>query len=118
MKFSKNQRQVLLGKNNLDLAKSLFAELGLAYIDEFTKISEVYNEKILDLEERVNNLEEVFGIDINDNSSDQQINLSENITCPYCGNDFLVEYDETNHETICPKCNNIIELDWGEFDDM
>lgn len=118
MKFSKNQRQVQFGKNNLELAKSLFAELGIAFIDDITKISEVYNEKISELEARINNLEEAFGIDIEDSSEEDKISISENITCPYCGSDFLVEYDETNHETICPECNNLIELDWGEFDDM
>ena len=120
MRLSKNQKQVQFGKNNLELAKSLFAELGLAYIDEVSKMSETYNSKIIELEERVSSLEEAIRIDFDDENEldeDMQVNISENIKCPYCGADFLVEYDETNHETLCPECNNLIELDWGEFED-
>lgn len=83
-------------------------------------MSEDYNSKIVELEERVTNLEEAIRIDFdeeNELDEDTQINISENIKCPYCGADFLVEYDETNHETLCPECNNLIELDWGEFED-
>ena len=120
MKFSKNQRRVQFGKNNLELAKSLFAELGMAYIDELAKISEDYDNKVKVLEERITEIENILDINLNENDTkldESKINISENITCPYCGTDFLVEYDETNHETLCPNCNNLIELDWGEFED-
>ena len=83
-------------------------------------MSETYNSKIIELEERVSSLEEAIRIDFDDENEldeDMQVNISENIKCPYCGADFLVEYDETNHETLCPECNNLIELDWGEFED-
>lgn len=36
------------------------------------------------------------------------------IVCPYCNNEFLIDYDELKNEVICPECNNAIELDWNE----
>ena len=32
------------------------------------------------------------------------------IVCPYCENEFLIDLKQKNFE--CPKCNNLIELDW------
>lgn len=109
----------IVGKNNLELAKSLFSELNLIYVDSLEKISEDYNRKILDIEERVEKLEEILEMDLHQNEleEDSSINLSESITCPYCGSDFLVEHDENTHEITCPECDNLIELDWGEFED-
>ena len=31
--------------------------------------------------------------------------------------EFFVEYDISNQETNCPNCDNLIVLDWGEFED-
>lgn len=36
------------------------------------------------------------------------------IICPYCNNEFFVQYDELKDEVSCPECNNTIELDWNE----
>ena len=86
-------------------------------MDEISNISEIYNNKVSVLEERISNLEETIGVDYNEDNSEEQISLSESIKCPYCGKEFLVEYNENNTEVICPKCNNLIELDWGEYED-
>lgn len=39
------------------------------------------------------------------------------IICPYCNNEFFVQYDELKDEVSCPECNNTIELDWNEDSD-
>lgn len=83
-------------------------------MEEFTKFSDNYSNKILEIEDRLSKLEGNFD---ETNVEEFQVQLSETIKCPYCGYDFLVEYDETNHEIECPKCDNLIELDWGEFED-
>lgn len=36
------------------------------------------------------------------------------IICPYCNNEFFVQYDELKDEVMCPECDNMIELDWNE----
>lgn len=114
----------IVGKENLDLAKKELTELSLAYIDEITKVTENYNNRILEIEEKIAKLEEGIEItietddlDLMENSEEPKIQLSETITCPYCHKDILVEYDEKNHEIACPNCDNLIELDWGEFED-
>ena len=35
------------------------------------------------------------------------------IICPYCNYEFDSDVDETVSEVICPECENVIELDWG-----
>ena len=41
----------------------------------------------------------------------------EPIKCPYCSSSFFIEFDDTKKEIQCPDCKNIIELDWGNFED-
>ena len=104
-------------KKELDFAKKAMCEISLAYVDEIAEITDNYSSKIIGLEKRVSDLENNLK-DYNDEMvNSEKISLSETITCPYCGYDFLAEYDETNKETICPKCDNLIALDWGNFED-
>lgn len=35
------------------------------------------------------------------------------IICPYCNNQFLIDYEDEKPEVVCPECKNIIELDWS-----
>lgn len=35
------------------------------------------------------------------------------IVCPYCEYEFVIDVDEDRNEVECPKCKNIIELDWS-----
>ena len=40
------------------------------------------------------------------------------IVCPYCDNEFLIDINSKNLKVKCPKCNNIIELDFsGNFEE-
>lgn len=100
-------------KRDFNLAKSALSDLAICYIDELTKITENYNFKISNFESRLSNLEKKI---IEENEI-QENEIVESIDCPYCGFEFNVKYDNTQNEITCPKCNNLIELDWGEFED-
>lgn len=101
-------------KDDYNLAKSALSDLAICYIDEITKITDNYHFKISSFETRLSELEKQF---VEEQISNNEISFSERIACPYCGFEFDVEYDVNQKEKICPKCNNLIELDWGEFED-
>ncbi len=100
-------------KRDFNLAKSALSDLAICYIDELTALSENYQFKISAFETRLSELEKK----VLANEVSNEIGLVESINCPYCGFEFQVEYDETKSETTCPKCKNLIELDWGEYED-
>ena len=100
-------------KRDFNLAKSALSDLAICYMDELTKLSENYNFKVSNFETRLSELERKFS----EEEVSNIVNLVESINCPYCGFEFNVEYDDTKTETTCPNCNNLIELDWGEFED-
>ena len=101
-------------KRDFNLAKSALSDLAICYVDELTKITDNYTGKISSFENRLSDLEKKFI----ETTEIKEVSLSEKIFCPYCNFEFEVEYDTENTETICPKCKNLIELDWGEYDDM
>ena len=40
------------------------------------------------------------------------------IVCPYCDYEFVIDVDDNKTEIKCPKCDNIIELNWsGNLED-
>lgn len=100
-------------RRDLNLAKSALSDLAICYVDEITKLTDNYNNKISSFETRLSDLEKKFI----ETTEIKEVSLSEKILCPYCNFEFEVEYDTENTETVCPKCKNLIELDWGEFDD-
>ena len=102
-------------KRDFNLAKSALSDLAICFIDELAKQNEIYNYKVSNFEIRLSELEKKILEE--ENISKNEITLTETINCPYCGFEFGVEYDDTKQETTCPNCNNLIELDWGEFED-
>lgn len=100
-------------KRDFNLAKSALSDLAICYIDEVTKLTDNYSNKISSFETRLSDLEKKFI----ETTEIREVSLSEKITCPYCNFEFEVEYDIQNTETVCPKCKNLIELDWGEYED-
>ena len=100
-------------KRDFNLAKSALSDLAICYIDELTKLNDSYNFKVSNFETRLAELEKKFL----DEETSNKVTLVEEIACPYCGFQFNVEYDDTKSETTCPRCNNLIELDWGDFED-
>ena len=118
--ISKKYNEILLNlenklesKRDFNLAKSALSDLAICYIDELTKLTDGYTNKISSFEARLSDLEKKFI----ETTEIREVSLSEKIICPYCNFEFEVEYDTDNTETICPKCKNLIELDWGEYED-
>ena len=97
-------------KKCLQFVKNQITDLSICYMDEISKYTEMYISKIDDFNERISNLEKKL-------DDSEEIHLTETICCPYCGVNFPIEYDDSNHEVTCPECNNLIELDWGDYDD-
>ena len=107
-------------ENSKDLvyAKTQITELTMEYLDELEKLESVYKQKISMFENRLNDLEiamqrldnEIF------QDEDDETDL-EPIKCPYCNTSFFIEFDNSKKEIKCPDCRNVIELDWGNFED-
>ena len=114
----KNLEENLTNKDDLTYSKSQITELAMVFLDELEKIESSYKSKIDQCESRMNLLEssinkmenEFFDEDYDDADL-------EHIKCPYCNTNFFIEFDETKKEVKCPDCKNIIELDWGNFED-
>ena len=107
-------------KRDLLYAKSQLTELTMEYINELEKLESVYKEKISLFENRLDELEvSMQKLDagmFQDGENDEDTDL-EPIKCPYCNTNFFIEFDNTKKEIKCPDCKNIIELDWGNFED-
>jgi len=114
----KNLDKNIKSKEDLTFAKAQVTELTMAYIDDLEKLESVYKEKVEICEQRIESLEtdihriedEVF----QDEYEDMDL---EPIKCPYCSTNFFIEFDSTKKEIRCPDCKNMIELDWGNFED-
>ena len=110
----------LQNKEDLEYVKTQIFKLYNLFFDEMSKIEEtvstkmetiasaeaVLQEKVEKLENKIKTMEKELFLE------DEESDFS--ITCPYCNNEFVVDYDELKDEVECPECNNIIELDWGE----
>lgn len=114
----KNLEKNITNKTDLAYAKEQIAELSMSYLDELQKLESTYKQKVAMCEQRLDNLEinfqrldnEIFQEDIEDTDL-------EPIKCPYCNVNFFIEFDSSKKEIQCPDCKNIIELDWGNFED-
>ena len=107
-------------EEDLEFVKTQMFKLYNMFFDEMTRVEEmaytrietlagaqaVIEEKVEDLEKKLTSMEKELFID------DEESDFS--ITCPYCNNEFIAEYDELKDEITCPECNNVIELDWGD----
>ena len=115
----KNLEKNMENKKDLMYAKSQIMELSMVYLDDLEKLQAEYEQKIQTCESRIEVLEmtmqrlenEIFQDGLDDDSD------LEPIKCPYCNTNFFIEFDNTKKEIQCPDCKNIIELDWGNFDD-
>lgn len=116
----KNLEGNMESKKDLAFAKSQVTELTMVYLDELEKLESIYKQKVAMCEHRLDGLEiamqrldnEIF----QDNDEEEETDL-EQIQCPYCNINFFIEFDESKKEIKCPDCKNIIELDWGNFED-
>lgn len=113
----KNLEENIENKDDLNYAKAQITELSMTFLDELEKMETSFQHKLSVCEDKIDVLEmtvqkieeEIFQDDI---SMD-----FEPIKCPYCNSNFLIESDNSQKEIKCPDCKNIIELDWGNFDD-
>lgn len=109
----------LENKKDLMYVKNLIADLTMEYLEDIENLQSLYKQKIAVFENRLTGLEnemqrldnEIFQEDVDDDTD------LEPIQCPYCNTNFFIEFDNTKKEIKCPDCKNIIELDWGNFED-
>ncbi len=109
----------LENKKDLMYVKNLIADLTMEYLEDIENLQSLYKQKIAIFENRLTGLEnemqrldnEIFQEDVDDDTD------LEPIQCPYCNTNFFIEFDNTKKEIKCPDCKNIIELDWGNFED-
>lgn len=116
----KNLEQNLTNKDDLTYSKSQITELTMVFLDELDRIEASYQRKIYQCESRMDNLENAINRIENDFDSIDEVYEDtdlEHINCPYCNTNFFIEFDDTKKEIKCPDCKNIIELDWGNFED-
>ena len=67
------------------------------------------NEKMQKMQQVLDNIEQ-------DIYSDEGFDFE--IVCPYCDYEFVIDVDDNKTEIKCPKCDNIIELNWsGNLED-
>lgn len=119
----KNLEENMSDEKDLTYAKSQITELTMGYLEEIGEIENLYKQKVAMCEHRLDGLEvqvqrldnEIFQeVEVNDLSEDSDL---EPIKCPYCNTNFFIEFDHTKKEIKCPDCKNMIELDWGNFED-
>jgi len=108
----------IINPQDLTYVKSQITELAMEYLDELQKIESVYKQKISICEQRLDDLESAMQRLDNEIFQDEDDNADlEPIKCPYCNSNFYIEFDNTKKEINCPDCKNVIELDWGNFED-
>lgn len=115
----------LKNKEDLEYVKTQIYNIYTAFLDEFDKIEEKYNEKIENilikckvLDDRMNEIEG----SIQKIESDIYVKVNEefdfDVICPYCDAEFSVDFSEGPKESIiCPECENVVELDWNDEHD-
>lgn len=114
----KNLEENITNKADLLYAKSQVAEISMIYLDELEKMESSYKQKIAMCEHRLDELEiEIQRLDNEIFQDENDETDLEPIICPYCNTNFFIEFDNTKKEIKCPDCKNVIELDWGNFED-
>lgn len=113
----KNLEAKIEDKDLLDYVKNQISDLTFCYIRNLEKCIKTYENRIDNIDFKVNNIANVVNKIEQDFLEDSKTLDLEPITCPYCNFNFLVEYDSKKTEMKCPECDNLISLDWGEDDE-
>ena len=116
----RNLESHIFNKKDLDYIKKQITELTIVYINEIDKNNNKTNKKFGNIEKRLLEIENKIDLleDMDDEIEEtENLNNCEKINCPYCNYSFTVEYDISNKEINCPNCDNLIVLDWGDFED-
>jgi len=94
------------------------SELSSLYIDLIDRATEINDKKINAIEEKQRELDEKLAkvngyVDLIKKDIYEDEDYDFEIVCPYCNHEFVASVeDELKEEIECPKCHNIIELDW------
>ena len=109
---------------DLQYAKEKFMELSLLFMDIIDRLTILTDARIKEIEDKQteidNKISSVQSIvdEIEGDIYEDDENYEFEIVCPYCNYEFTTDIaDEEKEEIKCPKCNNIIELDWNSEDD-
>ncbi len=110
--------------NDLIYAKEKFMELTLIFMDVIDRLTLLTDVRIKEIEERqeeinnrINNVQTMVD-EIEGDIYEDDDGYEFEIVCPYCNYEFTTDIeDEEKDEIRCPKCNNIIELDWNTDDE-
>ena len=115
----KNLDENMENKRDLQYAKEQITELTMEYLDELDKLQAQYKHKMEICEHRIDDMESAMQRLENELFQEDEFDDTdlEPIKCPYCNTNFFIEFDNTKKEIKCPDCKNIIELDWGNFED-
>lgn len=124
--------QKITNKDDLEFVLERIDELTNMFLDVMDKMS-VKTEKRMEqienkqriIEQKVSNVAKAIDeiendmyeeIEEDDTLDERESDYDLEILCPYCNNDFIEPIYESDENLInevqCPKCHNIIELDW------
>lgn len=108
--------QKITDEAELQFVKNKISEISIIFIDIIDRLSEILEERIIDIEQSQKDVEQKLSkVQTVIDSIEQDIyeeNSDIEITCPYCNNEFMAEFNEDEEiEIECPECHNIIELD-------
>ena len=123
-KFQKITQEIeekIKDKEELDFVNKKIFEVSMIYMEIMDEMTKIINERLEGIEkvqevldEKLNTIQNsVLGIE----NDIYEENYDFEISCPYCNNQFTAEIEEKN-SIICPECQNVIELDWNEDDEI
>lgn len=106
---------------SLEYAKAKLSEMFMLFLEKIDGLTNEYETRLehvannqREIDQRVQKVENVLK-GIEKEIYEESIYDFE-IICPYCNNEFVIEFGEAKLEIECPECKNVIELDWdGEF---
>ncbi len=97
-----------------------FQELSIMFMDIIDRLTYITDIRVKEVEDKQKEIESkigkvqkaVDGIESDIYEGDEAYEFE--ITCPYCGNEFVTDINsDSEAEVECPECHNIIELDWN-----
>ena len=97
-----------------------FSEMSALYLDVIDRISEMGTKRVEELEDYQGKLEKKISkladsVNLIKNDIYEEDSYDFEIVCPYCNHEFVADVEsELREEVECPKCHNIIELDWND----
>lgn len=106
--------------DDLLYTKEKFMELTLIFMDIVDRLTALTDARIKEIEEKqqeidskISNVQSMVD-EIEGDIYEDDESYEFEIVCPYCNYQFTTDIaDEEKDEIKCPKCNNVIELDWN-----